>query len=52
MNFHIDRAAADAYRRARPDMTAMLFNQAEAVQAAGRAFGNLLDFSNPQEGTT
>jgi hypothetical protein len=52
MNFHIDRAAADAYRRAHPDMTAMLFNQAEAVQAAGRAFGNLLDLSNPQEGTT
>ncbi len=52
INFHTDRAAADAYRRAHPDMTAMLFDQAEAVQAAGRAFGNLLDVSNPQEGTT
>jgi len=51
MNFHIDRAAADAYRRAHPDMTGMPFNQAQAVQAAGRAFGNLLDLVNLQEGT-
>ena len=49
INFHIDREAADAYRRTRPGMTAMLFDQAEAVQAAGRAFGPLLNPSNPQE---
>ncbi len=52
INFHLDRAAADAYRRAYPDMTGVLFDQAEAVQAAGRAFGNLLDPSNPREGTS
>jgi hypothetical protein len=52
INLHIDRAAADAYRRAHPGMTAMLFDQAEAVQAAGRAFGNLLNPSIPPEGTS
>jgi len=30
-------------------MTATLFGQAEAVQAAGQAFGGLLDRPNPQE---
>ena len=30
-------------------MTATQFGQAEAVKAAGRAFGGLLDPSNPQE---
>jgi hypothetical protein len=49
INFHIDRAAAEAYRRAHPGMTAMLLNQAEAVTAAGRAFGSLLNPANPPE---
>jgi Alkylmercury lyase len=49
INFHVDRAAADAYRQAHPGMTARLLDQAEAVTAAGRAFGSLLDQSNPQE---
>jgi hypothetical protein len=49
VNFHVDRAAADAYRRAHPGMTARLLDQAEAVTAAGRAFGSLLNQSNPQE---
>ena len=49
INFHVDRAAADAYRRAHPAMTARLLDQAEAVTAAGRAFGSLLNQSNPEE---
>jgi hypothetical protein len=49
INFHIDPESAGAYRRAHPDMTGMLFDQAGAVEAAGRAFGNLLNPSNPQE---
>jgi hypothetical protein len=49
INFHIDRAAADAYRQAHPGMTAMLLDQAEAVQGAGRAFGSLLNPANPPE---
>jgi hypothetical protein len=49
INFHIDRAAADAYRQAHPGMTAMLLDQAEAVTAAGRAFGSLLGPANPPE---
>jgi hypothetical protein len=32
-------------------MTALLLDQAGAVQAAGRAFGNLLNPSTPPEGT-
>jgi hypothetical protein len=49
INFHVDRATADSYRRAHPGMTAMLLDQAEAVQAARKAFGGLLDPSNPPE---
>jgi hypothetical protein len=49
INFHIDRGAAETYRRAHLGMTAMLLDQAEAVQGAGRAFGNLLNPSNPPE---
>jgi hypothetical protein len=49
INFHINREAAEAYRRAHPGMTATLFGQAEAVKAAGQAFGGLLDPPNPQE---
>ena len=49
VNFHTDREAADTYRRAHPDMTATLFGQAEAVQAAGQTFGGLLDPPHPQE---
>ena len=30
-------------------MSATVFGQAEAVQAAGQAFGGLLDPSHPQE---
>jgi hypothetical protein len=33
-------------------MTGMLLDQAQAVQAAGRAFGNLLNPSNPPEETS
>jgi alkylmercury lyase len=49
INLHTDPEAADTYRRAHPDMTATLLGQAEAVQAAGQAFGGLLDPPNPQE---
>jgi Alkylmercury lyase len=49
INFHTDPKAADTYLRAHPGMTATLFGQAEAVQAAGQAFGGLLDPSHPQE---
>jgi Alkylmercury lyase len=50
INFHTDREAADAYRRAHPRMTSQLFSQTAAVQAARQAFGGLLDPPNPQEG--
>jgi Alkylmercury lyase len=49
INFHTDREAADTYLRAHPGMTATLFGQAEAVQAAGQAFGGLLDPPHQQE---
>jgi Alkylmercury lyase len=49
INFHTDPEAADTYRRAHPGMTAMLLDQAEAVTAAGRAFGSLLNPAGPQE---
>ena len=49
INFHADPAAADAYRRAHPGMTARRLDQAEAVTAAGRAFGSLLNPSSPAE---
>jgi hypothetical protein len=51
INFHTNREAADAYRRAHPGMTGKLFGQTEAVKAARQAFGELLDPSNPQERT-
>lgn len=50
INFHIDREAADAYRRAHPGINGRLLDRAGAVTAAGRAFGSLLNPSNPQEG--
>jgi hypothetical protein len=50
INLHVGRVAADAYRRAHPGMTARLLDQAEAVTAAGRAFGSLLNSSQPPEG--
>jgi alkylmercury lyase len=49
IKFHINREAAEAYRRAHPGMTGRLFGQTEAVRAARQAFGGLLDPSNPQE---
>jgi Alkylmercury lyase len=49
VNFHTDPEAADSFLRAHPGMTATLFGQAEAVQAAGKAFGGLLDPPEPQE---
>jgi hypothetical protein len=49
INLHTDREAADTYRRAHPGMTATVFGQAEAVEAARRAFGGLLDPVHPQE---
>jgi Alkylmercury lyase len=49
INFHTDPEAADTYLRAHPGMTATLFGQAEAVKAAGQAFGGLLGPSHPQE---
>jgi hypothetical protein len=51
INFHTDPQAADAYLRAHLGMTATLFSQAEAVEAAGQAFGGLLDPPHPQETT-
>ena len=51
INFHTDPQAADTYLRAHPGMTATLFGQAEAVQAAGQAFGGLLDPPEQQETT-
>lgn len=49
INLHTDPEEADAYRRTHPGMAGQLFGQAEAVQAAGRAFGGLLDPPEPQE---
>jgi len=49
INFHTDPQAAETYLRAHPGITATLFGQAAAVQAAGQAFGGLLDPSHPQE---
>ena len=49
INFHTDQQAADIFLRAHPGMTATLFGQAEAVEAAEQAFGGLLDPPNPQE---
>jgi Alkylmercury lyase len=49
VNFLTGPEAADTYRKAHPGMTATLFGQAEAVQAAGQAFGGLLDSPHPQE---
>jgi Alkylmercury lyase len=43
INFHASPDAADAYRRAHPAMAAELLAQAEAVAAAGRIFGGLLN---------
>jgi hypothetical protein len=51
INFHINREAAEAYRRAHPGMTGRLFGQTEAVRAARQAVGSLLDPSNPPERT-
>jgi hypothetical protein len=48
-HFHTDREAADTYRGAHPGMTATVFGQAEAVKAARRAYGGLLDPAHPQE---
>jgi hypothetical protein len=49
INLHTDPEAADTYRRAHPGMTSQLLGQAEAVQAAGQAFGGLLNPLHPQE---
>lgn len=43
INFHADPQAADAYRKAHPGMAGELLDQAEAVEAARRVFGRLLD---------
>jgi Alkylmercury lyase len=48
INFHADPSAADAYRMAHHGMVAELFDQAEALAAAGQAFGGLLDPSDSQ----
>jgi alkylmercury lyase-like protein len=43
INFHADPHAANAYRTAHPSMAAELLSQAEALEAARRIFGGLLD---------
>ena len=43
INFHAGPSAADAYRMAHHGMVAELFDQAEALEAARRVFGGLLD---------
>ncbi len=43
INFHADPRAADAYRTAHPSIAADLLSQAEALEAARRIFGRLLD---------
>jgi Alkylmercury lyase len=42
INFHASSDDADAYRQANPAMTAELFDQAEAMEAARRIFAGLL----------
>jgi hypothetical protein len=49
INFHTDPDTADIFLRAHPGVTGALFGQAEAVKAAGQAFGGLLDPPYPQE---
>ena len=48
INFHADLRAADAYRKAHQGLIAELLDQAEALEAARRVFGGLLDPSNSQ----
>jgi hypothetical protein len=48
VNFHVDPRAADAYRQAYPGMAAELFDQPQAIEAARRIFGGLLDPPAPQ----
>jgi Alkylmercury lyase len=43
INFHANPRYADAYRQAHPAMTAELLDQSQAVEAARRIFGGLLD---------
>ncbi len=43
INFHADPSTADAYLAAHRGLAAELFDQAEAVEAARRIFGRLLD---------
>jgi len=43
INFHADPRDADAYRRTHLGMAGELLDQAEAVEAARRVFGGLLD---------
>jgi hypothetical protein len=43
VNFHVDPSSAEAYLQAHSGLAAELFDQAEAVEAAGRVFGRLLD---------
>jgi hypothetical protein len=50
INFHAGPSAADAYRSAHHGMVAELFDQAEALAAAGQVFGGLLDPSDSQSG--
>jgi len=42
-NFYADARGAGAYRNAHPGMAGELLGQAEAVEAARRVFGGLLD---------
>jgi hypothetical protein len=50
INFHTDPQAAEAYRTAHPGMVAELFDQAEALEAAKRVFGGLLDHPTHNRG--
>jgi hypothetical protein len=43
INFHATHREADAYRQANRALTAELLGQAEAIEAARRSFGGLLD---------
>jgi hypothetical protein len=49
INFHASPHDADAYRQAHPAMAAELLDQAQAVEAAGRIFGGLLDPRSGQD---
>src|SRR4029453_16834835 len=49
INFHASPHDADAYRQAHPAMAAELFDQAQAVEAARRIFGGLLDPRSSQD---